>query len=218
MNRAVTSRSGSRPLGLERDNSSRSESFPLGLERDNLAQSKRQVADELCVLYHEAIRSEVAKMTRNSAKRVMPSRTLAEVDKPTRRAFIAAARVCIELDADPRDFIVSQFSVWREASAFHKKVLWPQPHHLGTTAAQVRYLQHKAREDEHGARKIDVEDQDDKRRWFVEERKLKGLARTTRRDPADILAEQPEQFSRDFLKHKRVWDVVCDLWEERSRS
>jgi hypothetical protein len=181
-----------------------------------VAHRKREIAGELCVLYHEAIRGEVAKATKGG--RSMASRELDDVDKPTRKAFLAAARCCIELEADPREYIVAQFGMWREASAFYKKLLWPMPSHLGTLAARVRFLQHKAREEVRVTRVIDVEDQDVKRRWFVEERKLKGLARMQRRDPIDVLAEQPEEFSRDFLKHKQIWDVVSDLWDERQRS
>jgi peroxiredoxin len=181
--------------------------------------SRRAVAEELCVLYHEAIRSEVAKVTKSSSKRVVPTRTLDEIDKAARKAFIAAARSCIELEADARDFVVAQFSVWREASAYHKKTLWPSPHHFATLAAKIRYLQHKAREDIRISRVINKnEDTDDKRRWYVEERNLKGLARIQRRDPLEVLSEQPERFSREFLKHKQVWDVVKDVWEERQND
>ncbi len=178
--------------------------------------SRRAVAEELCVLYHEAIRAEVAKVTKSSSKRVVPTRTLDEIDKSARRAFIAAARSCIELEADARDFVVAQFSTWREASAYHKKMMWPSPHHFATLAAKIRYLQHKAREEIRIQRVVGKsEDTDEKRRWYVEERELKGLARVQRRDPLEVLTEQPERFSRDFLKHKGVWDVVKDLWEER---
>lgn len=180
--------------------------------------SRRVVAEELCVLYHEAIRAEVAKITKSSSKRVVPTRTLDEIDKSARRAFIAAARSCIELEADARDFVVAQFAVWREASAYHKKTLWPSPHHFATLAARIRYLQHKARVEIRVSRVSKNEDTDEKRRWYVEERQLKGLARVQRRDPLEVLTEQPERFSRDFLKHKKVWDVVKDTWEERTND
>lgn len=126
---------------------------------------RRAVAEELCVLYHEAIRSEVAKVTKASSKRSMPTRTLDQVDKPTRRAFIAAARSCIELEADARDFVVAQFAKWREASTYHKKMLWPSPHHFATLAARIRYLQHKATEEIRVSRVGKNEDTDEKRRW-----------------------------------------------------
>ncbi len=180
--------------------------------------TKREVAEQICSLYHEAIRSEVAKATRASSTRVMPSRKLDEVDKSTRRAFLAAARACMELGADPREYIVGQFSAWREASAYHKKLMWPSPQHLGTLGARVRFLQFKAREATRSARVTVVEEQVDEGRWFVEERKLRGMARMQRRDPVDVLTEQPEEFSRAFLKYKKVWNVVKDLWEEREQS
>lgn len=188
---------------------------------DPCKSSHLTVAAELCVLYHEAIRSEVAKVTKSSATRVVRTRTLAELrkdDKPAYRAFVRAARLCIELEADAREFVVAQFAMWREASAYHKKLLWPSPHHFGTLAAQVRYLQHKGREEARDARVITNEETDEKKRWFVEERQLKGLARVQRRDPVDVMTEQPERFSRDFLKHKGVWSVVKDLWEERQHQ
>lgn len=178
----------------------------------------RKVAEEICTLYHEAIRSEVAKVTKGSGKRAMPSPTLDQVDDAARRAFNAAARACIDVEADAREYIVAQFSAWRSASAYYKKLLWPSPHHLGTLAARVRYVQHKAREVTRVARVMSVDEPDANRRWFVEERKLKGLARAQRRDPIDVLTEQPDEFSRDYLKHKRVWNVVAELWEERQRS
>jgi len=148
----------------------------------------------------------------------MPTRRLSEVDKSARKAFISAATACMELEADTREYIVAQFAMWREASAYYKKLLWPSPQHLGTLSARVRYLQHQATAEIRLSRVGVNEDQDEKRRWYVEERNLKGLARAHRRDPIDILTEMPEEFSRDFLKHKGVWDVVCDLWEEKQNS
>jgi len=107
--------------------------------------------------------------------------------------------------------------MWREASAFHKRVLLPSPHHLGTLAAHVRYVQYKAREEARLSRKGDYEEAPDDQRWYVEERKLNAFARNQRRDPIDLLTEEPEHFSREFLTHKGVWSVVGDLWEERKQ-
>lgn len=188
--------------------------------RSKVVSEKRSVARDICVLYHEAVRGVVARETRASAKRLMPSRTLDEVDDSARKAFLSAATICIELEADPRDFIAAQFALWREASAYHKKLLMPSPQHMATLAARVRFIQHQAREEIRVSRVITRDDDggDDKRKWFVEERQLKGLARVQRRDPIDVLTEQPERFSREFLKHKNVWSVVKDLWEERKNS
>lgn len=208
--------------------------------------TKRKVAGILYVLYYEAIHAALPKRTPDKAPmklecakcggyffahsyshelcercrkpKASKARSLDGAEKADRISFLRAARICIEMEIDPREFIVSQFAMWREASAFHKKLLWPMPYHLSKLAARVRYLQYKAREDVRLSRVSEVEDQDDKRRWFVEERKLKGLARIQRRDPIDVLTEQPEEFSREFLKHKGVWGVVGDVWEERQRS
>lgn len=144
--------------------------------------------------------------------------TLDGLDKKTRAAFLAAASICIDTNADARDFIVAQFAMLAAAGAYHGKVMVPTPYQLGTLAAHARYLQYMAREAERLARVDDDEERDEKQRWFVEERKLRGYSRMQRRDPVEVLTEQPEQFSRDFLKHKGVWHVVRDLWDERQRS
>jgi len=183
------------------------------------AGKKRKIAEELCVLYHEAVRGAVSVLTSNSSVAGgMPSRKLDEVDKTARRAFLAAAQACLEINADPREFIVAQFAMWRSASAYHKKFLIPQPSNLGSLAARVRFLQHKANSEIRISRKPKPEEGDGKRRFFVEERHLRGLARMQRRDPVDVLTEQPEQFSSDFLRHKGVWSVVQFTWEERKQS
>lgn len=147
----------------------------------------------------------------------MPSLTLDEVDESARRAFVSAATVCIQEEADAREYVVAQFAKWREAGAFHRKFMLPSPQHMGTVAARVRYLQHRAEQDVRMSRVATVDSQEDRKRFFVEERTLRGLARIQRRDPVDVLAEQPERFSRAFLEHRGVWGAVSDLWEERQR-
>jgi hypothetical protein len=172
------------------------------------------VASEICVLYHEAVRAEVAVLTKGG-RRHMPSRSLEDVDVSARKAFMAAAKACIELGADAREYVVAQFAKWREASAYHKKLLLPSPQHMGTLAARVRYLQHQAGEELRRSRVATIDHQEDRKRFYVEERQLKGLARVQRVDPAEVLASQPERFSRDFLKHRGVWEAMQDIWEER---
>lgn len=170
------------------------------------------------MLYHEAVRFEVSTLTKGG--RLMPSGGLDDVDKAAREAFLAAATAAIELGADAREYVVAQFARWREASAFHRKFLLPAPHHMGTLAARVRYLQHKTTVEVRRSRVVTLGDdeQDDHRRFYVEERQLKGLARVRRVDPADVLADQPERFSREFLIRKGVFHVVQDLWYERTRA
>lgn len=180
--------------------------------------AKREVAEQLCALYYEAIRNETSRVLSREKHRGLQSKKLSDLDSAARRAFMAAAEACIEMEADPREYIVSQFAAWRDSSAFHGRVMWASPQQMSTLAARVRFLQFKAREAERAARVTTLEPQEDRKRWFVEERKLRGLARMQRRDPLDVLTEQPEQFSRDFLKYKGVWDVVEDIWEERKQS
>lgn len=172
-----------------------------------------KIAGEICTLYFAAIRSEVVKVSRSGGN--ITAKTIDEVDDTTRGAFRAAARACIELEADAREYIVAQFSAWRSAGSYYKKLMWPSPSQLGSDGARIRYVMFKANESTRLSRAMTIEVQDNKRRWFVEERKLKGMARVQQRDPIDVMAEHPEEFSRDFLKHKNVWDVVGDLWQER---
>lgn len=183
---------------------------------------KRLVAEQLSALYHAAIRNETSRvrstLTSTSKKHSYQLQVTEfdDLDKSARRAFLAAARVCIEEGADPRDWIVAQFAAMRSASAYHNKIIWAAPQQLSTLAARVRYHQHQASVSIRGTRKPPpVEDKDVRRRFFVEERELKGLARMQRRDTTDVLTEMPERFSREFLKHKGVWNVVSDIWEDR---
>lgn len=178
---------------------------------------RRRVAEQLCSLFHEALRHAVSNLTHASGSRIKTSKELHEVSTAERGSFMRAARVCIDNGYDPREFVVAQFSAYRAASAYHRKFLLPKPTNLDKTNAQINYIQFKASDAERIARRTTVDD-DDGRRFFVEERRLRGLARMQRRSEADVLAEQPEQFSRDFLKHKLVWDVVKDAWDERRGS
>lgn len=175
---------------------------------------KRRLAEQLCVLFHEAVRHAVAEARSIRRAAGSTSKELHEVDKSARAAFMRAAAICIEHEVDPREYIVAQFSGYREASAYHRKFLLPQPHHIGSTAAEIRWIQYKVRSDERVARRASFEAEEGKH-FSVDERRLRGLARMQRRSEEDVLAEQPEQFSRAFLKHKRVWEVVKDVWDER---
>lgn len=174
------------------------------------------MAGEICVLYYEAVRAEVAALTKGGRTNHAPkAATIDALDASDRRWFVRAARICIEEGADAREYVVAQFARWREASAYHKKFLLPAPHHMGKEGARVRYLMHKASAEVRRSRVVVVDEQPRKQRFYVEERQLKGLARENRSDPADVLADQPERFSREFLERKGVWSAVKDLWEER---
>lgn len=204
---------------------------------------KRLIAEDLLALYNDTLKSSHPRRTNARPQRRAECRkcgdwffgnrgfcekcrkpskkkdSFSDLDKSTRRAFLAAANICIELDADVREFIIAQFAMFRAAGAYHGKAMIPSPPQLATLAAKARYLQYEARESERLSRvDHDDDEQDDEQRWYVEERKLRGFARAQRRDPVEVLTEQPEQFSRDFLKHKNVWEVVRDLWDERQRS
>lgn len=174
------------------------------------------MANEICVLYHEAVRAEVAALTKGGRSNHVPTNsTLEAADESDRKWFLRAARICIQEGADAREFIVAQFARWREASAYHKKFMLPSPHHLGKEGARVRYLMHKVNAEVRRSRVVTIEEQPRRQRFYVEERQLSGLARVQRADPADVIAEQPERFSREFLTHKGVWEAVKDVWVER---
>jgi len=178
---------------------------------------RRAVAEEICVLYHEAVRAELSSVSKGG--KIMPSRDLDDLDASDRRWFVKAAAACIRVKADAREYVVAQFAMWRAASSYHRKLLLPQPHHLGKLGAVVRYLQHKAADEVRRSRVVTLNDhhqQDGRTRFYVEERQLRGLSRARRVDPADVLADQPERFSREFLEHKGVWGAVGDLWTERA--
>lgn len=161
---------------------------------------------------------EVTTITKGGRGKALSVRGLDDVDESSRRAFRAAAAACIDLGAEPREYVAAQFAKWREASAYHNKFMLPTPQHMGTVAARVRYLQHKASDDLRRSRVAVIDDQEDRARFYVENRTLRGLARVQRRDPADVLAGEPERFSRAFLEHKGVWAAVKDLWEERCQK
>jgi hypothetical protein len=180
-------------------------------------QAKRlEIAEEICVLYYEAVRAEVAALTKGGRSNHAPkAATLDAVDTSDQRCFIRAARICIEEGADAREYVVAQFAMWRSASAYNKKFLLPSPHHLGKEGARVRYLMHKVTAEVRRSRVVTLDEQPSRQRFYVEERQLKGLARAQRSDPADVLAEQPERLSREFLERKGVWAAVKGIWEER---
>lgn len=176
------------------------------------------MAEEICVLYHEAVRAEVGAVTKGGRGHRMPSATLDDLDSTARESFMRAALAAIRLGADPREYVVAQFATWRAASAYHRTFLLPQPTHMCSLGAEIRYLQHKVREETRRSREVTLDEQDGRKRFYVEERQLRGLARASRRDPSDVLAEQPERFSRAFLEHVGVWGAVKDLWEERRQT
>lgn len=176
---------------------------------------RRRVAEQVCVLYYEQLRLTLKGYLLNRKK---TSKTLSEVDVQTRKFFVRAAALCIDAGADPREFVAAQFAVWRDASAHHNKLILPGPRHMSTDAAAIRYLQYKARQEE---RELDTyeddeeDERDDADKHYVEDRLLRNLAKAHRKGEADILAEMPERFTRQYLDYKGVWEVVEWTWKER---
>lgn len=126
--------------------------------------------------------------------------------------FRRAARYCAQLEADPHEYVAAQFSRMEEMSSHLGRVVIPTPAHISTLAAQVRYVEYKRQKAERRDRAVAKPDD---RSWYREERKLRGLARVMRKGEDDVLAERPEEFSREFLEHRGIWDLVREDWEER---
>lgn len=130
-----------------------------------------------------------------------------------RRAFMRAALVVQQLDADPKDYVMAQFKAWEMYSQYKNKFMLPSPGTLQTLGSQARYLAYLQQRE----RKLDPrEAKMVTKKFFRDERKLKGLCQILRVPPEDVLTKQPEEFSEAFLKAKHVWPLVKETYRERS--
>jgi len=175
----------------------------------------KQYATELCALYYDALRSAMLGMNLHRASRgVNFESNYATLDGVAKRAFRNAAAAAMQVGAEPREYVVAQFQRWAEISQWKGKTLLPMPTHLASLGAQARYIQFKLQKAARTDRAPKASDSAH-REFFREERKLKGLVRMLRNTPEDVLAESPEEFSREFLEHKMVWPLVQVRWQER---
>ena len=138
---------------------------------------------------------------------------LSYADQTARRMFMRAATFCLAIDADPVEYVTAQFARFSELTKYLGKTVLPQPAHIASVGGQVRYLEHKRRKAERADRKALPESEHKK--WYREERKLRGLVKMLRVTEEDILADRPEEFSQEFLEHRGVWHLVKDLRSER---
>lgn len=85
----------------------------------------------------------------------------------------------------------------------------PQPAQLVGIKAVARYVQWKTERDASEYRQADRHEKS-VRGFKHDERKLKALMRMRRMIEVDVLAEFPDQFSKAFLRHKGIYDVVAE--------
>ena len=138
---------------------------------------------------------------------------LSVLDKPTRKHFEIAAQYCVMMGADPRDYVAAQFSKFEELSKDIGRWIIPSPGSLSTLAAQVRYIECMKRKAERTDKKPPKTEVS---KWYRESRRLKGLAKALRMSESDVLAERPEEFSKEYLEYRGVWSIVRDIWIERT--
>jgi len=141
--------------------------------------------------------------------------SLADQPPKVRQLFARAANTCNEAAADPDAYVTAQFEKFVEYSRFARKNRLPQPHHLHGLGALARYVEYAHTLDDRKSRAA-TEDSRQVKEFWREERKLKGLTRVTRMLPSDVLTERPEEFTPAFLEHKGVWDLVEDIYDERT--
>lgn len=116
--------------------------------------------------------------------------------------FLAAALVVLELEADPKAYIASQF----DRLAF-KKAAFPFPSQLSTefaVLAWVRYSEKYKRKAEKVIRSTVVMEAPDER----EERKLKSWASRLGLPVKRVLRDHPGEFSEGMHRQHGVWDDV----------
>lgn len=129
------------------------------------------------------------------------------------QAFVKSAQSANGVGASPREWIEAQFAKFEEFSAFLNRKIIPQPQQLYGLTAQARFLDWKREtiaeksRDYHGHQSFGAKFKTDKR-------KLKSLARVLRMPESDVLVEKPEEFSREFLKHRGVLTLVEERLEE----
>jgi len=176
-----------------------------------------KLARELCSLYYAALKRSLQEQTRGSRGGLLAMHDMTTYDSlegSSRRDFRRAAEACLQVGADPREFITAQFQRWAEMSQLKSKILLPMPVHLASVGAQARFIQYKLRKAERQDRQVLPEKQH-RNEFFTEDRKLKGLVRVLRQPEEEVLTEKPEEFSKQYLKHRGVWKLVAEVWNER---
>lgn len=175
--------------------------------------ARRKLATQLAALFHDHL-IEKTMTTLHKGRKVRTA--LADLTRAERTALLRAASTVYYLDADPREYITAQFKAWEKYSQMLGKYILPHPSTLSTIGAQVRYMEFKKSQEEDKDRNAPTEKF--LKEFYREDRHLAGLVRMTRQMEQDVLAKQPEEFSRAYLKYKGVWPVVKELWIERVQA
>lgn len=158
-------------------------------------EKKNPLARRLCRLYYEylAPRGSKFEFYRNT---IPPWRTQPAA---TKSAFRKAAKTCEELQADPQEFVESQFIKFDRLSIHINRPVLPQPHHFNGPTAVTGYLEFQTElVDRKGRRTAKAIHKD----FTIEQEKLASLALFHRCTEIKVLAKLPHEFSRAFLKHK----------------
>lgn len=119
-----------------------------------------------------------------------------ELTKSEQANFLKTADVVVELGTTPKDYICAQFAAYAEHTRHLGKFVLPQPGALCTLGARVRWLEYAKTKEMREDRKAPKQTMISKH--YREDRKLRGLARVLRMEPAEVLTERPEEFSREF--------------------
>ena len=169
--------------------------------------TKRQkTAISLCDFYNARLKSAVSRF---STVRLQ-LRPFDRLPKQHQELFLKAASTCLEISADPKQFIIAQFESFLNFSRKTKRTRYfPQPCHLAGPGAQVRYFEFQQHKHE---TTINVKPTQQKVH-YREDRKLRGLVRILRKPESEILVERPEEFTQDFLVARGVWPLVRDTYE-----
>ena len=124
---------------------------------------------------------------------------------------------CTGVGARPRDWIEAQFAMFEGYTKWVGKRLIPQPAQLHGLNAQARYLQWKT--DDVAERHRDKKKEKSIRDTFsIDERNLKALCKTLRLPETDVLMEKYNEFTRNFLKHKGIYTLVEEKYEQERAS
>lgn len=172
---------------------------------------KKKTAKSLHRMYNSVLISRQTRFAYNPAPKL--------VDEPegVQTAFKKSALACLGIDARPKLFIIAQFEKFDEYGRFKKRTMYPQPQHLHGVQAMARYVDYAAKQEAAKRRQPNKRDQATRDTTYgLEERKLKSLMRVLRVPDTDVLCDRPEEFSRGFLEHRGVWDLVSETYEERT--
>ena len=122
-----------------------------------------------------------------------------------RAQFRAAGVSCQAVNADPREYVMAQFSAFEQYTRWKGKrtPILPMPNQLHGLAAQARFIEWKAGRpattSATPARQVTEH--------YREQRKLNALCKRYGRQESDVLTTAPGEFTREFLQFKGVWGL-----------